>query len=83
MKCENVFEVKQGMTEEPLKTCPKCKGAVRRLISPAGIVFKGSGFHVTDYGTRNMGLETKKTDQTPKATETKSSPAVASPKTSK
>ena len=38
------------MTDAPLKKCPKCEGEIHRLISAAGIVFKGSGFHVTDYG---------------------------------
>jgi predicted nucleic acid-binding Zn ribbon protein len=47
----------QKITEEPLKYCPNCKGPIKRLISAAGIVFKGSGFHVTDYGKHG-----KKTD---------------------
>jgi putative FmdB family regulatory protein len=49
-KCGHVFEVIQKITEEPLKYCPECKGSIKRLITAAGIVFKGSGFHVTDYG---------------------------------
>jgi putative FmdB family regulatory protein len=48
-KCGYIFEVQQRITEEPLKHCPKCKGKIVRLISPAGIIFKGSGFHMTDY----------------------------------
>ncbi len=48
-KCGYVFEVQQKISEEPLKHCPRCKGEIKRLISPAGIIFKGSGFHVTDY----------------------------------
>ncbi len=48
-KCGYVFEVQQRISEEPLKHCPRCKGEIKRLISPAGIIFKGSGFHVTDY----------------------------------
>jgi putative FmdB family regulatory protein len=48
-KCGYIFEVQQRITEEPLKHCPKCKGVIKRLISPAGIIFKGSGFYVTDY----------------------------------
>jgi predicted nucleic acid-binding Zn ribbon protein len=39
----------QKITEEPLKYCPNCKGPIKRLISAAGIIFKGSGFHITDY----------------------------------
>ena len=48
-KCGYIFEVQQRITEKPLKHCPKCKGPIKRLISPAGIIFKGSGFYMTDY----------------------------------
>jgi putative FmdB family regulatory protein len=48
-KCSHTFEQFQSMSEEPLKTCPKCGGKVRRLIGGGtGIIFKGSGFYVTD-----------------------------------
>lgn len=42
------FEVRHGMTESPVHTCPECEGEVRRVINPVGIVFKGSGFYATD-----------------------------------
>jgi len=49
-ECEHEFEELQRITADPLKECPKCQGAVKRLISGGGgILFKGSGFHVTDY----------------------------------
>jgi putative FmdB family regulatory protein len=45
------FEKFQSMSEAPLKACPECGGAVRRLIGAgAAVIFKGSGFHATDYG---------------------------------
>ena len=48
--CGHQFEAFQRMSEPPLKTCPSCKGAVRRAISGgAGFLFKGSGFYTTDY----------------------------------
>jgi putative FmdB family regulatory protein len=48
--CEHVFEVFQNITASPLEECPKCKGKVKRLIGAGGgIIFKGSGFYVTDY----------------------------------
>ncbi|MFA6431808.1 MAG: FmdB family zinc ribbon protein [Candidatus Margulisiibacteriota bacterium] len=47
-ECAHIFEVQQKLSEEPLKFCPICKGPIKRLISAAGIVFKGSGFYVTD-----------------------------------
>jgi putative FmdB family regulatory protein len=44
----HTFEVRQGINEEPVSTCPVCGGPVRRVIQPVGIVFKGSGFYVND-----------------------------------
>ncbi len=49
-KCDHEFEVFQSIKDAPKKTCPKCKGRVERLIGAgAGLLFKGSGFHITDY----------------------------------
>lgn len=49
--CGNAFEKFQSMSAAPIKKCPKCgKNKVRRLISTgAGLIFKGSGFYITDY----------------------------------
>ncbi len=50
--CKHVFEAFQAITAEPLKKCPRCKrNELQRLIGAgAGVIFKGSGFYVTDYG---------------------------------
>ena len=49
-KCGHTFELFQSMTETPRKTCPVCKRVVRRLVSGgSGLIFKGSGFYLTDY----------------------------------
>ena len=48
-KCGHTFEKRQGMTDEPLKRCPECRGKIERVIhGGAALMFKGSGFHVTD-----------------------------------
>jgi len=49
--CGTKFEKFQSITAPPIKKCPKCgKNKVRRLISTgAGLIFKGSGFYITDY----------------------------------
>ena len=54
-KCGQVFEVQQSFRDEPLKACTaaECKGKVRKLFSPPAIIFKGSGFHINDYGRGN------------------------------
>lgn len=52
-QCEHQFEVFQSIKDEPVKTCPRCGGRVRRLIGGGnGLIFKGSGFYITDYGNR-------------------------------
>jgi len=45
------FELFQSMAEEPVKICPKCETeTVERLMGAgAGLIFKGSGFYITDY----------------------------------
>ena len=49
-KCGHQFEKFQSITADPVKTCPKCRGKVARMLSGgAGIIFKGSGFYQTDY----------------------------------
>lgn len=49
-KCGHEFEQFQSIKDEPLKRCPKCKGKVARKIGTgAGLLFKGSGFYITDY----------------------------------
>ena len=47
--CSHRFETWQKMTDEPLTTCPECGSHIRRVLFPAGIVFKGSGFYKTDH----------------------------------
>lgn len=46
--CEHRFEERQGFHDDPLTDCPRCEGSVRRVFMPAPIIFKGSGFYVTD-----------------------------------
>ena len=36
------------MSDEPLKDCPECEGHVHRVIQSVGVIFKGSGFYITD-----------------------------------
>jgi putative FmdB family regulatory protein len=47
--CADIFEVKQGFDDEPVAECPKCKSTARRIFTPVPIIFKGSGFYVTDH----------------------------------
>jgi len=47
-KCGTRFERLQKFTDKPLTRCPECQGPVKRLFQPPGIVFKGSGWYITD-----------------------------------
>jgi putative FmdB family regulatory protein len=46
--CGEHLEVVQSFKDDPLTECPACQGAVRKVFSPIGITFKGSGFYKTD-----------------------------------
>lgn len=49
-KCGYKVEYFQSMKEEPRTDCPRCHGHLQRLVtSGAGLIFKGSGFYITDY----------------------------------
>jgi len=52
-RCESCgvqFERHQSFTDEPLKRCPECnKNSLRKVLTPAGIIFKGSGWYATDH----------------------------------
>jgi putative FmdB family regulatory protein len=47
-ECGADLEVVQSFSDDPLTTCPKCQGKLRKVYSVVGIVFKGSGFYRTD-----------------------------------
>ena len=46
--CAHEFEQFQRMSDAPLTECPECGSAVRRVIFPVGVVFKGSGWYIND-----------------------------------
>ncbi|NPV47331.1 MAG: hypothetical protein HPY69_10250 [Armatimonadetes bacterium] len=48
-KCGHTFEVRQSFSEAPVTKCVSCSGKVRKVFSPPAIIFKGKGFHCTDY----------------------------------
>jgi putative FmdB family regulatory protein len=55
--CGHEFEIRQKITDEPLTTCPKCKGKLAKMLYPVGISFKGSGFYTTDYKDSGKSTE--------------------------
>ena len=82
--CSYRFEVKQSIKDDPLSTCERCGKAVRRLISSPGIMFKGSGWYVTDYSDKlkppsSTGGETGGTSTGEKSAGDKKEPTAAAP----
>ena len=64
--CGAKTEVLQKLGDKPLQKCPKCGGALRKLISSPAIQFKGSGFYITDYAHKNIpGQEKKAREEKP------------------
>jgi len=90
-KCKKHFDAFQSMMDDAYKTCPKekcCmktwgKGKVKRLIGTgAGLIFKGSGFYITDY--RSEGYKSAaKSDSSSSKSETSSSASSATPQGTK
>lgn len=68
------------MRDEPLQKCPKCKktGLKRLVGGGAGLIFKGTGFYITDYKNKGGG-EKKSTEAKPAASETKATPSPSTP----
>ena len=78
-KCEHHFEVFQSIKDAPKKTCPKCKGRVKRLVGTgAGLLFKGSGFYITDY-RKSSYKEAAKKDSSSATPAKESTPKPAKP----
>ena len=68
--CGYKFERFQSMSDEPIRVCPKCGGIVHRIISGGtGLIFKGSGYYITDY--KNKSNSTKDLKKPIKKKETK------------
>src|SRR5512142_1778713 len=68
-RCESCgvqFEREQSFSEAPLKICPECrKKSLKKVISPVGVIFKGSGFYATDHKSPSggsSGTSSKKED---------------------
>ena len=65
--CQHNFERKQSFDEEPVAICPECQSKARRVIHSIPIIFKGSGFYITDYKQNKPS-----TDTTPPSTKSES-----------
>ena len=74
-QCGHDFEMFQSMSESHIKECPECGGNVRRLVGGgSGLIFKGSGFYLTDYvkGKEQKKSSSEKNGKEKKTTKTDS-----------
>ena len=74
-KCESCgqdFEVVQKVTDESIKECPDCGGKTYKIFYPVGIIFRGSGFHITDYCRPKEAGKEKVSSDSPSSAESKS-----------
>jgi putative FmdB family regulatory protein len=79
--CGHEFEVLQKMSDQRLKTCPKCSGSLAKIMYPAGVVFKGSGYYTTDYKGAGKAQEQASSNGADKGSD--KSPAASSESTAK
>ena len=64
--CEKIYEYFQSMSDAPIRECPECKkNSLRRVISGGtGLIFKGSGYYLTDYkNKKTQSSEDKKSNK--------------------
>jgi putative FmdB family regulatory protein len=72
--CGVQFDRRQNFEDPPLNICPECgKKSLRKLFTPVGILFKGSGFYATDHRSPSGQSPAKKQDESKTNDETKSS----------
>ncbi|HEY1429623.1 MAG TPA: FmdB family zinc ribbon protein [Candidatus Tumulicola sp.] len=67
-QCGKVSEVRHGFDETHAEACPACGGALARVFNPAPIVFKGSGFYVTDSRKSSASGSSKPAESAPEST---------------
>ncbi len=72
-KCGEHLEVVQSFKDAPLTECPNCKGQLRKVFSPVGIVFKGSGFYKTDSRSGGKKLPSRYKDKEKESSSSSSS----------
>ncbi len=82
-ECDTVFELRRRIGDLKGAVCPECGAPAKRIFSPVGVVFKGSGFHNTDYRKRPEEKGSKKepaadSSKDSSAGKTSESPAPAS-----
>lgn len=70
-ECGHRFDIRQSWSDDSLTDCPECTGHIRRVMHPAGVIFKGSGWYITDSRKpESNGQSSTKADKAEKADKT-------------
>ena len=75
--CQHRFEIKQSMSEPPVSNCVRCGQSVTKVISAPAIMFKGTGWYVTDYSDKMKPGADSKVEQKSDPTQKKESDSSA------
>ncbi|TBN57538.1 FmdB family transcriptional regulator [Glaciihabitans arcticus] len=83
-ECEKAFDIHQAFTDDTLTVCPNCGGVLRKIFSPVGVTFTGSGFYRNDSrsttsSSESAGKSSTSTTSTPSAPAASPAPAPAKP----
>jgi putative FmdB family regulatory protein len=75
--CGHRFDVRQSFSDDPITDCPKCGANVRRVLYPAGVIFKGSGWYATDSrkGSASHSSSSSSDSSTSSSSESTATPA--------
>ncbi|HEY3377279.1 MAG TPA: FmdB family zinc ribbon protein [Armatimonadota bacterium] len=77
LRCDHHFDVRHGANEVPELACPECQGAVKKVFHVAGIIFKGSGWHIKDYASKSDQLAESAAEKAETKTEVKAATPAA------
>src|SRR3954467_6067725 len=79
--CGQHLEIVQSFKDEPLRVCPNCDGELRKVFSPIGITFKGSGFYKTDSRSSSSSSSKSKSESSESSSSSGSSDSGSSSST--
>ena len=81
-ECENAFDIQQSFTDDTLTDCPVCGGKLRKVFSPVGVTFNGSGFYRTDSrakpASEKSGSSSSSSDSSSSSSSSSSAPSTPS-----
>ncbi len=75
--CGHRFDVRQSFSDDPINDCPQCGASVRRVLYPAGVIFKGSGWYATD-SRKGSASHSSSSSSTTESSSTSSAESTAS-----